>query len=87
MECLRWANSSGAIGLIPRTLENCVKAKFSETPSTLSGEWDAGGQCLGFDSAKPLARAEFTSRTEETRRNPSIRESRSSSLLHLPRTR
>ena len=45
---------------------------------------DAGGYGLDFDCAEPLARAEFTSRTPEMRRSPSIRESNSSSLLPLP---
>src|SRR5829696_4403090 len=47
---------------------------------------DAGGYCLGLDSAEPFAAAELTSRTPETRRNPSISESSSSCLLPLPNT-
>jgi hypothetical protein len=44
MECLRWSNMSGAKGLVPRTSENCLKAKFSETPSTHSDE-EFCGRC------------------------------------------
>jgi hypothetical protein len=44
-----------------------------------------GGYFAGFDSAEPL-RAEVTSRTPETRRRPSIKESSSSSRLPLPKT-
>jgi hypothetical protein len=47
---------------------------------------DVGGYCSGFDSAEPFIRAEFTSRTPEIRRSPSIRESSSSSRLPLPKT-
>src|SRR5215218_8872623 len=47
---------------------------------------DAGDYCLGFDAAQPFARAELTSRTPETRRSLSIRESRSSLLLPLTRS-
>jgi hypothetical protein len=41
---------------------------------------------LDFDSAELFAKAELTSRTPETRRSPSIRESSSSCPLPLPRT-
>jgi hypothetical protein len=44
------------------------------------------GYCLGLDFAEPFATVELTSRTPETRRSPSIRESSSYSRLPLPNT-
>ena len=78
-----------------RTSENSVKPKFTESTtgevrrihlSRTRVNRDDCGQCLVFDSAQQLARAEFTLRTPETRHSLYIRETSSSCRLPLPKT-